>query len=201
MPVALSRTHRHRTRIYILWHWAEWPVAAPHSVASEGRKGSVQFSSVQDDIYALEKLSHAVPAPVSRQRFSQRCRLWLETVPMFAWLTTALSRPCKEDRHLAVSRVVLWLIVLQVCDLKFITILWWRHSCSIFITTTTVKVRLFRWWCCVCCIVLLTLCIIILRARGHDHNKIAPCGMIKSFWTELNWIVSLPLWCGHCVVS
>ena len=41
-----------------------------------------------------------------------------------------------------------------------------------------VKVRLFCWWCCVCCIVLLTLCIIILRAR-HDHNKIAPCGMIK----------------------
>ena len=22
----------------------------------------------------------------------------------------------------------------------------------------------------------------------HDHNKIAACGMIKVFWTELNWI-------------
>ena len=47
-----------------------------------------------------------------------------------------------------------------------------------------VKVSLFCWWCCVCCIVvLLTLCIIILRAR-HDHNKIAPCGMIKVFLIE-----------------
>ena len=34
-----------------------------------------------------------------------------------------------------------------------------------------------------------TLCIIILRAR-HDHNKIAPCGMIKAFWIELNWILN-----------
>ena len=51
---------------------------------------------------------------------------------------------------------------------------------------TMVKVSLFYWWCCVCYIVLLTLCIYIyiLRAR-HDHNKIAPCGMIKVF---LNWI-------------
>ena len=42
-------------------------------------------------------------------------------------------------------------------------------------------------WCCFCCIVFLTLCIINLRAR-HDHNKIAPCGMIKVclFLTELN---------------
>ena len=48
-----------------------------------------------------------------------------------------------------------------------------------------VKVRLICWWCCVCCIVLLTLCISILRAR-HDHNKIAPCGMINIF--KLNWI-------------
>ena len=49
-----------------------------------------------------------------------------------------------------------------------------------------VKVRLFWWWCCVCCIGLSTLCIIILQAR-HDHNNIVPCGMIKVFWTELNW--------------
>ena len=50
-----------------------------------------------------------------------------------------------------------------------------------------VKVRLFCWRCCACCIALLTLCIIILGAR-LDHNKIAPCGMIKVvfFKTELN---------------
>ena len=24
----------------------------------------------------------------------------------------------------------------------------------------------------------------------HDHNKIAPCGMIKVFWIELNWSVA-----------
>ena len=63
----------------------------------------------------------------------------------------------------------------------------WSHNCSIFITITMVKLRLFCWWCCVCCIVLLTFCIVILRTR-HDHNKIAPCGMIKVFLIELNWI-------------
>ena len=31
----------------------------------------------------------------------------------------------------------------------------------------------------------LNLCIIILQAR-HDHNKIAPCGMIKVFLIELD---------------
>ena len=37
----------------------------------------------------------------------------------------------------------------------------------------------------------LTLCIIILQAR-HDHNKIAPCGMIKVFFFfKLNWIILL----------
>ena len=47
---------------------------------------------------------------------------------------------------------------------------------------TMVKVGLFCGWCCVCCIVLLTLCCCgwFLLAR-HDHNKIAPCGMIKVF--------------------
>ena len=75
-------------------------------------------------------------------------------------LTVLITLPCDKQK--------------QVSDLKFFTILWWCHSCCIFITM--LKVRLFR-WCCVCCIVLLTLCIIILRAC-HDHNKIAPCGMI-----------------------
>ena len=56
--------------------------------------------------------------------------------------------------------------------------------CSIFITM--VKVRPFCWWWCDCYIVLLTLCI-ILRAR-YDHNKIAPCEMIKVFLIELNTV-------------
>ena len=70
------------------------------------------------------------------------------------------------------------LIVLQVCNLNFITILWWSHNCSI----TMVKVSFFCWWCCVCCIVLLTLCIILWV--HHDHNKIAPCGMGIAQWLE-----------------
>ena len=43
--------------------------------------------------------------------------------------------------------------------------------------------KIVCWWCCVCCSVLLTLCIIISQAH-HDHNKIAPCGMIKVFWIK-----------------
>ena len=63
---------------------------------------------------------------------------------------------------------------------------------------TMVKVRLFCWWCCVCCIVLLTLwsfAVVFLRAR-HDHNKIAPCGMIKVFlyWIELK-LQNADTWC------
>ena len=63
-----------------------------------------------------------------------------------------------------------------------------------------VKVRLFCWWCCVCCTVLLSLCIIILRAR-HDHNKTAPCGMIKGFLIELNtvqYVFLVVLLLPHC---
>ena len=51
---------------------------------------------------------------------------------------------------------------------------------------TMVKVRSFCWWCCVCCIVLFALSFLVclfLRSR-HDHNKIAPCGMIKVFEFE-----------------
>ena len=51
-----------------------------------------------------------------------------------------------------------------------------------------VKVDSVRWpsWFSV-----LTLCIIILRAR-HDHNKIAPCGMITVFLIELIWAPRRP---------
>ena len=68
-----------------------------------------------------------------------------------------------------------------------------EHEYNKETTTTKTYTLYFKqqnpncWWCCVCCIVLLTLCLIILRAR-HDRNKIAPCGMIKVFWIELNWI-------------
>ena len=40
--------------------------------------------------------------------------------------------------------------------------------------------------------VVLTLCIVILWAL-HDHSKIAPCGMIKVFWTALNWMSWAPI--------
>ena len=38
--------------------------------------------------------------------------------------------------------------------------------------------------------------IFFLRAR-HDHNKIAPCGMIKVFLIELNWIDTRRTWTEH----
>ena len=42
----------------------------------------------------------------------------------------------KIDTYLDVCDI---LIVLQVCDLNFITILWWSHNCSIFITILWLK--------------------------------------------------------------
>ena len=63
---------------------------------------------------------------------------------------------------------------------------------------TTVKVRLVCWWCCVCCIVLLMYFLYFLRAR-HDHNTIAPRGMIKVFLTELNWIDFGDVWVNQGV--
>ena len=50
------------------------------------------FYSVQDGIYALEKV-HMRSTPTLRSIPN----VAFETVPMFAWLTTALSRPFKED--------------------------------------------------------------------------------------------------------
>ena len=99
--------------------------------------------------------------------------------------STAHDLWLKTENTLNFSKYTTIFFKVYSCNLKFITILWWRHSCSIFITM--VKVRLFCWWCCVCCIVLFTLCILILWAC-HDHNKIAPCGMIKAFWIELNYL-------------
>ena len=53
----------------------------------------VQFSSVQDGIYALEKAHmHSTPSLRSVPKVA------FETVPMFVRLTMALSRPFKEDR-------------------------------------------------------------------------------------------------------
>ena len=57
------------------------------------RSTAVQFSSVQDGIYALGK-AHMRSTP-SLRSFPN---VAFETVPMFVWLTMALSRPFKEDR-------------------------------------------------------------------------------------------------------
>ena len=54
---------------------------------------TVQFSSAQDGIYALGK-AHMRSAP----SFRSFANVAFETVPMFVWLTMALSRPFKEDR-------------------------------------------------------------------------------------------------------
>ena len=53
-----------------------------------------QFSSVQDGIYALGK-AHMRSTP-SLRSFPN---VAFETVPVFLWLTMALSRPFKEDRR------------------------------------------------------------------------------------------------------
>ena len=54
---------------------------------------SVQFSSVQDGIYALRKAHMRPPTPSLRSFPS----VALETVPMSVWLTMALSHPLKKD--------------------------------------------------------------------------------------------------------
>ena len=35
----------------------------------------------------------------------------------------------------------------------------------------------------------------------HDHNKIAPCGMIKVFWIELNWFWIELNWNTHSITQ
>ena len=54
---------------------------------------SVQFNSVQHGIYALGE-AHMRSTPSLRSIPN----VAIETVPMFVWLTMALSRPFKEDR-------------------------------------------------------------------------------------------------------
>ena len=56
------------------------------------QKDFQQISSVQDGIYVLGK-AHMCSTP-SHRSFSS---VVFETVPMFIWLTMALSRPFKED--------------------------------------------------------------------------------------------------------
>ena len=56
----------------------------------------VQFSSVQEGMYALGK-AHIMRSTPSLRSFPN---VALETVPMLVWLTMALSRPLKEDRKL-----------------------------------------------------------------------------------------------------
>ena len=52
-----------------------------------------QFSSVQDGTYALRK--GMMCSTLSLRNFPSFA---FETVPVFAWLMMALSRPCREDR-------------------------------------------------------------------------------------------------------
>ena len=58
----------------------------------------IQFSSVQDGIYVLGKVH--MHSTLSLKRFPN---VAFETVPMFIWLTMALSSPFKED-HLVLPR-------------------------------------------------------------------------------------------------
>ena len=69
----------------------------------------VQFSSVQDSIYALGKAHDYAIHPLSLSD------VVYETVPMFVWLTTVLSRPFSEGRRtlplsapLSPRRAVVW---------------------------------------------------------------------------------------------
>ena len=56
-----------------------------------GQQTAVHFSSVQDGIYAFGKaLMRSTPSLGSFHNVA------FETVPMFVWLTMALSRPFKE---------------------------------------------------------------------------------------------------------
>ena len=54
---------------------------------------SVQFSLVQDGIYAPEKAHMR-----STQSLRSSPNVALEKVPMLVWFTMALSRPLKEER-------------------------------------------------------------------------------------------------------
>ena len=64
---------------------------------------SVQFSSVQDGIYAL-----GIAHMRSTQSLKSFSNVAFETVPMFVWLTLALSRPFKEDRLALSKYIVMW---------------------------------------------------------------------------------------------
>ena len=87
------------TRVLVVTPFNNW--AAPlsikqariiQSIKQVSRSQTVQFSSVQDGIYALRK-AHMRSTP-SLRNFSN---VTFETVPVFFWLTMALSRPLRED--------------------------------------------------------------------------------------------------------
>ena len=59
---------------------------------------------------------------------------------------------------------------------------------------TTVKVRLF-------CLLYCSLNFMYFLWARHDHNKIAPCGMIKVFWIELNWFWIELNWNTHSITQ
>ena len=144
---------------------------------------------MREQVFLLRYKSEPGIVEFSGSRSSASCQhaAWAFQQPIAAKTTSVHGLRLKTENTLNFSKYTTIFFKVYSCHLKFITVLWWPHSCSIFITM--VKVRLFCWWCCVCCIVLFTLCILILWAC-HDHNKTAPCGMIKVF-LEFNWIICI----------
>ena len=76
-------------------------------------------------------------------------------------------------------------VCVRVCDIVLIAVCGTLINCFNYITLSKSDSFVGGVVCCI----LLTLCIIILRAR-HDHNIIAPRGMIKVFLIELNYYSS-----------
>ena len=97
--------------------------------------------------------------------------LWLR-------ILTSVHKPAKGIQAVCVC----------VCDIVLIAVCGTLKKKNLIILPCQSKTLLLVVLCLLYCS--LNLCIIILRAR-HDHNKIAPCGMIKVFLTELNYKVSV----------
>ena len=66
---------------------------------------TVQFSSIQDGTYALGKAHKYALHLVSLRSFPN---VAFERVPMFVWLTMALSRPFKEDHSFGHAALETW---------------------------------------------------------------------------------------------
>ena len=112
-----------------------------------------------------------------------KCYIYYKQISNSAWCQLQMGFTCscwyKYQGNRKSEVTVQSFYVAALC----ITILWWSHNCSIFITIynyTMVKVRLFCWWCCVCCIVLLTLCI-FFNEPAMTTTKLPLVGWLKLF--------------------